>query len=266
MNLIQYSLSCIEREIPREILDYVFTSSIPNASRSPGSLHSRIEAEVIEKWIRVDCGLMGGTEIKIPLTGLAYQQYDNYDLVFQIPMERTQGRRITQVHSVNAGYTDSLTQLNFGRQGQSSSLLGTAGGLLDAANPPQIGSTANVSIIGPNTILIKDDVLHLHDMYLVAIVSYDQEFSNVPPSHYQLFAQLAVMATKAYIYNNAIIRVDQGALYGGMNLGEIKNMIDNYADAAELYRTMVREEWQAASIMADKPRHLRAIKMQLGRN
>ena len=265
MNLIQYSLSCIEREIPREILEYVFISSVPLASRTPASLHSRIEAEVIEKWIRVDCGLMGGTEVKIPLTGLPYQQYDNYDLVFQIPMERTQGRRITQVHSVNSRYHDSTSQFNYGRQGHGSTLLGEASALLDAANPPEISSTANVSIIGPNIILIKDDVLHLNDMYLLAIVSYDQEFSNVPPSHYYLFAQLAVMATKAYIYNNAIIRVDQGTLYGGMNLGEFKNMIDNYADAAELYHTMIKEEWQGAAVMADKSRHHRAIKTQLGR-
>ena len=56
--------------------------------------------------------------------------------------------------------------------------------------------------------------------------------------------------------------MDRSVLSGGSDLGSIKEIVDEYKDAGELYRAYLRDTWASVSILNDpeaKLRHLKGI-------
>jgi len=270
MNAITYAINNVRHMIPESVLQLAFS---PQAITGFGarwrgnqdavSIDSAIRDKVIENRVNIDCNLTGGTVIAVDLSGCAYEQFDMATRVFRLPYEATGGRRIVSVRTLNyLTYHGIPTQ----HQGQSSQLLSAANDLMKAISSMPIVSTANCQIIGDNTVMVRDDIQHLSDQLgMTCLVENDQGMNNLNPGVYPTYARLVELATKAYIYVNTNIAMDQGVLNGGVPLGRIREMIDGYADANEMYQEFYAQNWAKASFTNDRNRMNTFISSMIGR-
>ncbi|MOA51142.1 hypothetical protein D3C78_1742520 [compost metagenome] len=73
-----------------------------------------------------------------------------------------------------------------------------------------------------------------------------------------------VLATKAYIFTNIALPMDQAELSGGMALGRFKEIVDGYADAYEQYEQYFEETWRKVAIFNDPEANKRHLKLLTG--
>lgn len=76
-------------------------------------------------------------------------------------------------------------------------------------------------------------------------LALDETFEQVQPSATEALAELVTLATKAWIYNNLIIDIDRAAMECGADIGKIKEEIENYRDANNMYKE-AKPKWFAA--------------------
>lgn len=265
VNLFQKALDEVRYNIPEHILNLAFVKRDYAARRLPVSVDSKIRELVIRDRVMVDCNLVGGLQVLVPLYGITPETYDNYDMVYRIPRERLQNRTISSVLSV--GYYDirAFNGLHTGALYNSAgvnAMTNAAGAVFDASMPLQSVSTAYVELIGENTVLVRDTTQVSDNLALRCVLEYDEVMSSIKPSSYHDWCKLVVLATKAYIFNNLIVQIDQAYLQGGQELGRIREIIDGYADSNELYMSHLNDVWRKASIFNDvesKQRHLRML-------
>ena len=229
----------------------------------PVSVDSRIREEVIDRRVMVDCNLFGGMEAVIPLESLTPERMDPFTAIYRIPKDMTQGRTITTVYSASFGENTRMPGANV-HQTNNSHLMGAAGEVLDGAMEIPNVSTAYVQLIGENTVLIEGQLSLPSNIFLRCMLTHDQEMSSIKPSSYHAFSRLVVLATKAHIYQQNMIRMDMGQLHAGMQLGTFKEIIDEYADANELYYTHLQEVWRSTATLNDEERRRRHLKMLVG--
>lgn len=261
MNPVQRIIADIKWNIPIEVLNAAFYRREFGRQLTPINIDELIRERVIEQKVRVDCDLVGGTELLIPIHDLAFEMWDNYRFCYRIPRDRTDGRNITRVVGVVLG--------NFVVNGSSYAGSGDYSQPLDASNSvlaaqsaiPYVAST-DVQLIGPNTILVSDIMTTTTAMHLRCFVENDADFNNLSLPTIHRFSELCTLATKAYIYNTLKIPMDMGQLVGGMNLGAFKEVIEEYRDSNQLYNEFLLNKWKRLAILNDpmaKRRHVRIL-------
>ena len=57
--------------------------------------------------------------------------------------------------------------------------------------------------------------------------------------------------------------MDKAQLYGGQELGAIKDVVDGYSDAEEQYQEFLETTWKKVSFMNDTNSAIRLIRMQV---
>lgn len=269
MNLIRKAIDEVRFHIPLPILEMAFITQQPLPYGVRPSLDSRIRELVLDQRVLVDCNLVGGVELTIPLDGLVPERVDNLHALYRIPKERTQGRTILSVlstalsYGANHGVTSATDQTGFANQ---SALSNATLGLLNSASPIPLVAQAHVTLVGENTVVVQD---HLHlppGTHLRCLVTNDSELNNINPASYHAFCQLAVLATKAYIYNHLVLPIDESYLVGGVSLGRFREIVDGFADANELYQEHLKERWKVTAFHNDPERHRRHLKLIMGGN
>ena len=277
MNPIRKAISEIKYQIPIELLDAVFnpSGSAWKAGKVAG-LDDQILSLVIKPRVMLDCSLLGGSETIISLTGLPRVQNDDGSFVVRIPKDRTDGRSIISatsvIYSSMASAVSAYGTLGYGN-------VSTAYSRVDASalttnmsklttsydNIPQVGS-ANVTLIGENAVLIRDQFTGSQDLSLRCIVAYDENMSALKPGSYFAFCDLCVMAVKSFIHNRMIVRMDVDQLLYGQPIGAFKSVVENYSDADQNYRDFLRERWRKIAILNDDIRTNRLVRLCLGPN
>lgn len=272
MNPIQYSLTRVRHQIPPHILQLAFQSRAVthpgNRWMSPTPFQSEdaaIEDKIIHGRVNIDINLMGGTQVGIPLSGVRFDNPDMTTRIFHVPMEMTNERRIVSVQSLN--YMNNLYMGGPGSNGGGGGdLMRATMDLYNAIRSMPIVATANCQLVGENTVLVRDNVnIWSNSLGLTCLVENDAYLNNLNPGIYDLYAQMVVLATKSYIYNNSVIELDRGQLVGGRELGRVREIIDQYADADLEYQELFRTRWQKASFTNDRPRMYNHIRSMMGR-
>lgn len=263
MNPITYALNNLRMHIPLEVLEKTFLGLNPSRFVTPVSLDSIIRDQVIDAKVMVDCNLIGGTEVYIPLQGLPFQRIDNFTSIYQIPKSLTQGRSITTALSVAYGFGSPIGGSNMGLR-NSNSLLDAASGVMASQAPIPDVSTAYVSLIGENTIMIQDNMSLPANIALRCKLENDSNFNHLKGPQYMQFAELVLLATKAYIYVKNQIPMDRAYLSGGQDLNAYRTIIDGYSDAAENYNTYFSTVWRRSAILGDYQAHRRHMALITG--
>lgn len=272
MNAREYALNDVRRRIPAQILDLAFKDKdkvVPQLrwvkKNKIQSLDSKIVDKVIEDRVNVDCNLKGARQITIPLQGIPFDNVSHTARIYFIPYEHTEGRRIVSVQSLNyLRYNGTLRNDYMG--GVGNQLLSAGRDMYKAVSTMPIVSSANCEILGDNVILCRDTVRHLSDnMSLTVTLENAEAMSNLKPGAYKHYSKLVELATKAYIYNELSISIDQGVLHAGMNLGKIREIIDSYADAQDQYDEYYAEHWGKVAFTNDRPRMYNYITSMMGR-
>lgn len=254
----------VKFKIPKPILEAVFQPKDFRWRNTPPSLDEQIMALVIRPRVLVDCNLIGGTEVFIPLAGLPVERTDDYTSIYRIPKTVTQGRSINSV--LNITFSDPTKASSYGTAAgqQNTSMMQAGSAVMNAMGNFPVTSTARVQLIGENVVMVRDTVLLPANIYIRCILANDENMSHLQLRSYRDFANLGVLAVKSYIYNTYVIPMDMGELYGGQALGRFKEIVDTYADSEELYDTYIREKFQKISFMNDSQTMQRYLKLLVG--
>lgn len=261
------ALDEIKFTIPIEVLNEAFKDQ--NSWRqAPISLDERILAKVIRPRVLVDCNLVGGSTVIIPLNGIIPEIVDDVSVIYKVPKDLTQNRSIVSVLSV--GYA----QRGYGMSGISPAIAGVApnnvNDLMQAAQ--RVGdsvstmpfiSNAHATLIGENLVLIKSPFRTTSIQSLRCLVSNDENMNNISPRSFHNLAQLCIFAVKSFIYKTLLIRIDQAFLQGGQELGAMKSYVETLSDSEENYRTFLKEVWTPTAFMNDVPSYDRFIRLQV---
>jgi hypothetical protein len=261
MNPVNKAIADVKFKIPLDILNAAFLPRQFGQRPLPVNLDTLIRQKVFEPRVRVDCGLTGGNMISIPLGSITPEYVDLYNLIYKIPKQLTGNRSITKVLDLTVGYGSVMGTTNMGLEG-ASPMLDAMSGVIAAVSPIPIVSTAYVEIIAENTVLVSDTMQFPLNAYLRCMVDYDPDFTKLKPQTIPKFSKLVEFAVKAYIYNELIIPIGQGQLYGGMDLGKFKEIVETFSDANDNYETYLKDIWPTVAILDDtesRRRHLRLL-------
>lgn len=263
---LQKAIDEIKASIPRQILDEVFVEKNYWYRQLPQSIDDTIISKVLRPRVLVDCNLVGGTEVLIPLYNLIPAKTDRNDYVFRIPKEMTQNRSINSVLSIS--YGDSYRFMNARNAGilKSTGAAGIASQIINASSSIPVVSSDRVQLIGENTVLFSNPEYLNSDLVLRCILANDENLAHLQLRSYLAFSAMCVLAVKAYIFNELVITMDMGQLKGGQNLGRFKEIVDNYADANELYSTYLKEKWTKIALMNDRESFSRFKRLIIGGN
>lgn len=267
MSAINYAIDIIRNnKIPPQILEIAFKDNV-QWTHFPSSLQERIKNKVILSRVMTDCNLVGGQHVVIPLDGINPEYWDNFNLVYRIPLEKSQGRNILSV--LSCGYMPIMSGTGLSIAGympvfglNTSDLSSVANRIHDSnASVPPI-SNANVELIGDNVVCIRDQFTTTKMYYLRCVIGNENDLSNLNPKTYIYFLELCTLAIKSYIYNNLIVTIDENYIYQGQELGIVKTIIESYSDTEEQYIEYLHT-WGKVAFMNDQTRHSRFIRLQM---
>ncbi|UQT02891.1 hypothetical protein TOTORO_00280 [Serratia phage vB_SmaS-Totoro] len=274
MSILHKVIKDIRFEIPTDVLEIAFLGRRGRERLSPGSLDWEVRNKVIDAKVRPDCDLLGALEINIPLrqAEIINDPSGDYRTVVRIPKFLTQGRTIVEALYFNYTYNLGAQTMIGGTLNNdysmnncgNSQLMNYASKILTSAAPGGLTGSAAVTLIGENTIMITDYMGSVKQGSITCRVSHDADMNTLPPRAVPQFVQLCVYATKAWIYNNVKVKLNQGYLEGGSEMPVIQEFVDGYSDAAELYKEYFREEWTAVQMMSDNAAHGNYLRNLIG--
>ena len=204
-----------------------------------------------------DCNLYAGSHTTVPLrpSMVEYTEFvrdSNLSqqamfCIYRIPPEDRENKNIVVAISVNWPYTSSgvnatLDPLNVSPLSKPVTLQSIACQNLQSA----IGVNGSYK---PIPVLMDGDLIKLiptsnnplpgFDWILNCRLEYDNEFSNLNRSAIIELTALIEQATKAYIFNTAVLKLDEFAISGGSELGRFKDIVDSYSEAEEKYQELL---------------------------
>lgn len=266
MNPITKALDEVFFRIPREILNVVFVEPYKNYRDIPADAKDKINHLVLRQRVLVDCNLVGGVEVRIPLDTVPAENVDGgYTTIYRVPKTMTNGRSISAVLDVTYG---SLYQ-NLGGYGTNTLATASPAMQLGAAvmnaqlRTPYVG-TGRVELIGENVVMVQDSIILPANLFVRCVLENDDTMSNIQVRSYHVFAKLVELAVKSFIYTNYVIRLDMGELRGGLQIGRFKEIVDGYADAETMYQEYLNEKWRKTAFMNDKESMQRFVALLVG--
>lgn len=250
MNPITKAIDEIRFSIPPQILNEAFLRREHNLAMQLVSLDTIIREQVLEPRVMVDIDLHGGTETYLPLSNpVRSDKPDPYTVIYHIPDEVTQNRPIVQVFTVHfgiLGFHNAGLALHAGH----TSMDAANRQVLDSAQQSTPAQTSYLNLIAHNTVMARFVYMPRQHAYLRCRLGNDNALSHIRPQAFPAFSEMCVNATKAWIYNQLNIRIDQGQLSGGQMLGTFREVVQNYADAEERYQENLRG-WKKQMVWND---------------
>lgn len=241
---IKQLLSTIFASIPKAILEEAF---LPKSVPIKNTLDYYIHEKIIIGRVLDDCNLYAGKRKRILLQHKHLERVTTPDVystlnsahvgVYRIPPEDREYRDISHVIELLYPFSASgFTSINYPSN--------TRGGItVSTMAADVIGSQTYEDVSNPpRAILLSGDLIKLDppqlahiDWIMVALLKYDENFTNLNVDAIRPLCKLAVAATKAYIHNELLIRMDEAYLVGGQEMVTFKAIIERYEDQNEVY-------------------------------
>ena len=264
--IVQRAIQDLKYRVPLQILKETFKDDTNSWRSSPVSLDEQIMAKVIRPRVLIDCDLAQGVEAFINLDGLTPVLTDQITLVYHIPKDRTQNRSILSALSV--GYVNFSLSFNSTGVGTVSpqsvnDVLNVANAVFNSHSSAPPISTAIVSLIAENTIMIRDSNRIITNNYLRCVLGNDENLNNIPFRAIPAFCKLVELAIKSYIFNTMMIKIGETYLSGGQDLGVFKTIVEGYSDAEQMYQDQLII-WGKIALLSDKISMPRFIKSMIG--
>ena len=262
MNAVNYSIGYIMNNINQVVLSTIF----PKHKYPYSSIESLLLNKIIRPRVLVDLNIVGGvhTVIDVNQCSVALSTTStSTEYIITVPKELTGNRSIISVLSLIPNITFSMTNgyMNNLQQNPLETALGTMVGNLSGSNVIQ---TSRLEIIGENTVLIQDPAVPPHNGALRCYVENNSNLENINIRSYPAIAQFMLLAVKSKIYVDGRVNIDQGAIYGGHDLGVIKDIIDSYSDAEQMYMESMTSVMRKISFINNSDGMSRHISMMLG--
>lgn len=257
MNAIQHAINEVKHRIPKAILHEIFIATMnreDNWARRNApivSVDHRIRSIVIEGRVIPHINLTTGQRTMVPLTGLVHDYQSDFTAVITIPKDRTQGRSISQVFSIVAGTPiGTVGGAVVTTYGQGNDMIDGLQAVKQSRSPIPLVEDANIHLIGDNKIHLTAPVRQSGYLYLDCLLENDRLLSRLAKPSWECFAKLVEYATKAYIFNEIIIPMDEAYIKGGSSLGRFREVVDGYSDANDNFEEQLKI-WRKVSILTD---------------
>jgi len=249
--------------IPSEVLNLTFMTKISVIPNITTTLDEQIIRLVIKGIVMKDINLIRGMSFTIDISKcnqwvIDYNPTAKY-LMVEVPYELTNNKEILTPLSLtyNPIY-NTPTDLTFPSNG----LLRSAETALNSIDTNVGGiHTTNLELVGPNTILVHENIYSAVGGYMRVVVENDDELRNLKPQAHIVFAELCEWACKGYIHTKLVVELDKGYIYGGHELNKVMDIVDGYADAWERYDELLKEKWAKVAFMNDSESYSRYISM-----
>jgi hypothetical protein len=267
LNPIDKAIADIKFAIPKQILKKVFLNQFTFWTPQNTSLEEQIRTLVLDAKVLQDCDVVAGVKMYLPTSDLAREYTDQFTVIFRVPKEKTQGRTITNVLGIGYLETNSYAQYNITNQMNECSvntLTENALALMSANQSIPISSTAECTLIAENTVMVKDTMYIKPNGYLWCELANADDLANIQIRSLLQFSKMCILATKAYIYNQYLIEMDQGENSAGKELGAFRNVIENYASAHDDYYEFLEKVWSVVAFCNDARTYTDFIRMQMG--
>lgn len=259
MNAVINALKEIKLSISPELLQIGFVENFGRMNHIV-SLDERIINSVIRPIVIKDCNLSGGVVVSIPVDKCKCMEVTRAEYIIDVPKAVTSNRSITNVLELvsNTSYVTGLPMFN------TSSALTQAQHIMDNLAAVNVVQTSRLELIGDNTILVQDPSVTIFNTIIRVEIEYDNMMTNLHPRSLAAFAKLAVLATKRYIYNYLKVKLDQGYIYAGHELGQIVTEVDGFSDAAEQYEDFLQNTMKKILYMNHSDNMARFVQSMLG--
>lgn len=274
MDPIRVSIMRTKAEIPRDILIQTFMPQRYDPIRQerfydntlPVAIDELIRTTVIDGRVAIDANLVSGTEVMIPLQlADSIERIDPWNIIYRFGLDSTGGRRITAVYELLYGVTQGMANGNFGAfDVRASQMLQVGRDILKAAGGTTPVATAYIQLVGVNTVLVNDVNQLVGYGALRCQLTHEDNFNNLKPKYYHAFSELVVLATKAHVYNTLVIALDESMIRGGASIGRFREIVDQYADANQMYMEYLTTKWQKIATMNDTELMRKIMKISLG--
>lgn len=260
MNLLKTAINRIKfGGIPLPLLKEAFSPVTYNPTsrkfltgqRTNISLDQMIEDIVIRDHVKVDLDLCSGIETTIDISSHVAEYIDDYNCIYRLDEQLLGGRMLINVIEILYG-DGNLRRIDATRGCGASSMTGSIEGMLNVHLPIPKVSSARVSIIEHNTILVADTMRIPYRLYLKCTVAHEKSMNDLNKAYAGTFFKLVLLATKAYVYNTLVINVDESVVRSGVEIGRYREKLDEYSDAFELYNECLETEWAQVSLMNNK--------------
>ena len=258
MNALTYAVNQIKFSIPMDILNIAF-AEYNSYNNKMISLDEKIMTAVLRPRVMTDANLVGGIHTLIDLNKCAITYLNNREFIADVPKALTSGKSIITALSLvsNVVYSQA-TSYN-----EMQAPLSAATNMMNNLGTENVVQTARLEMIGDNTVLIQDPTIHLVNSTLRCVVENMSNMENINPRSFPAFAKLCILATKAFIYNTTIIKLDKGYIYSGHELGIIKDLIEGYSDSEEMYLEHLTTTWGKVSFMNNSDSMDRYVKSMI---
>lgn len=255
MSAIRKALSDIMYEIPIELLELTYMKRSVFDLDTPESLESVIEGRVIKTRILQDINTKGVQVAFVHIDDLVLTTLPDFTILYKIPKERTQDRMITSALSVHYLDQSRLASMQYVSPAYNGGLQNATRAIVDSNASIPMVATTEIDLRPENTVLVRYANTPPPSLLLRCMLSSDEELSHLHPNSYRAFSELCILAVKWDIYKKNKISIDMGQLKQGVNIGAIREIVDSYADANDLYKTYLNEKWGKVSFMNDRPRY-----------
>ena len=266
MSAINFALNEVRHRIPKEILNLLFKqnqgvfsndlwNSVANAQTQ--SMDALIKSKVIYDRVNPMCQLVGAEEVFIPLDGVPRKVLKNRERIYTIPPELLAGKEIISALAAYYYDIDNGTFQSMGPgflDGNGLSLADRMTRLNKNQGRTTLIDNVDLKVVGKTSIAVRSGTFTALPMCVRVLLSSDKEMSHIKGKAKLDYAELVVLATMAYIYNNLNIPMDRGTVISGVSNNRIREVVDNYSDADERLREYYNEYWGKVSFMNDRNR------------
>lgn len=242
-----YVLNHIIQNIPPQILDLCFQ---PRQFQT--TLEARIMAEIIEGPVLLDTNLVAGKRRDIFIQEqwkMWLPSVESAELIgsgvqgsyYKIPPWAREGRNISSVVGVVPSMVSSLpgSSINYNGTG---SFGNTASGMLsEMINTRTFGQyplVPRVTLEGTNIVCFYPEDF-VEGVAVSVFLEYDAEFLNMNQSAIVAMRHFCLCATQRYIATKLRVSVDETEIVGGMEIGVVKDIINDYLQKAENYEALL---------------------------
>lgn len=268
MDALMYCLRTIREEIPEAVINAAVTLDEPEGLEELQSIDELIMLKVIRPRVLLDMKLAAQRELVVPLTGIAYKVDYYNNMIWKIPKDRLQNLDIitplgigisvlpsSDFFNPNIGMTDAFGVGGVVRGGGcfgGNTLTNASDQMRGSYERPNIGYNTDVTLIGPNTVLLKGNTFMMtSNLVLRCKVDNDPKLNNIPPKSWRTVAEACVLAFKAYAYKILYLGLDGGLLQFGQEFGRFDQIVESYSDANEDYKEFLRMRLDKVLVMSD---------------
>ena len=256
MNILQSALAEAIWDIPEEILQLAFLKNTRSWRSAPLNLNEEILTKVIKPRVMKRMAERGGQTVKVPLAGLEPMYVDREYSVYRIPPQLLNNREIVCINRVSylplgANFAGSGTSIGTIYQQNMWTITSIGSRIADAASMAPLISTAQVELVGHNTISVKDQIKNIGMYTVFCQVTDDPYLNNIHPRSLVIVAAIFEQAIKAYIYKYLNVKIDMGVLDMGQEVGVIRNIVDGYADAESMFKELMKTKWGKIALIND---------------